>query len=340
GDQRWLTRHELELDEITRPKNFALGLHARGRFDKILDIDACYLQSPRSVEILNCVRQFVLQSKIPPYSTRHHAGFWRHLVIREGKNTGETMINLVTAESPEGSKVVDELASQLSKQFQDITTIVHNINRKRAQVAIGDEERVLFGPGTIQERIGDCLFQISAHSFLQTNTKAAEFLYNKIVEFADFNGDETVYDLYSGAGTIALYCANKVEKVVGFEVLENAVKDAERNCHLNDVENCFFIQGDLKDAFELNSDNTAKSAPPNTIIMDPPRAGLHANVLNNVLNLHPEKMVYVSCNPATFARDAKELCTQQYQLNRVQPVDMFPMTSHIELVSLFTRNPR
>jgi 23S rRNA (uracil1939-C5)-methyltransferase len=337
GDRRWLSKHEITNDEISKPKDFALGLHIRGRFDKILDIDACYLQSPGSVEILNFVRQVVLECKIPPYSTRDHSGFWRHLVIREGKNTGQTMVNLVTADTAEFFNAVKQLAAQLIEKFPNLTTIVHSINRKKAQIAIGDEERVLFGSGSIKERIGNRLFQISPNSFFQTNTRGAEVLFSKIIEFADLNKNEIVYDLYSGAGTISLYIADKVKKVIGFELATNAVHDAAFNGQLNGIENCFFVPGDLKDSLQMNSAILDRWGLPDTIIIDPPRAGVHPRVLERVLKLEPEKIVYVSCNPATFARDAEALCHSVYNLEVVQPVDMFPMTPHIELVSLLTR---
>ncbi len=331
GDQRWLPRDEIKNASLVKPKNFALGLHARGRFDKILDIDVCYLQSPRSVKILNYVREAVLETGIPPYNTRDHSGFWRHLVIREGKNSGETMVNLVTAGGDGFFPVVEDLARQLTKEFPDLTTIVHNINRRKAQVATGDEERVLFGPGVIKENIGKRIFQISANSFFQTNTNGAQLLYNKVVEFGDFRADEIVYDLYCGAGTISLYISALVQQVIGFEIVEDAVKDAERNCQLNKVSNCKFVTGDLKDTLSMK-----KWERPTTVVIDPPRAGMHDDVLEKVIALQPAKIVYVSCNPTTFARDVKILCTSHYELKAVQPVDMFPHTAHIEVVGLLT----
>ncbi len=337
GRKRWVTKNEVDEDAVSKPKDFALGLHIRGRFDKILDLDTCFLLSPESVEILNLVRVFVLQTEIPAYSTKDHTGFWRHLVIREGKNTGERLINLVTAENPQHDNVIRELATKLTEKFKDITTVIQNINRGKAQIAFGDEERVLFGPGSIQDKIGDRTFQISANSFFQTNTKGAEILYNKVLEFADFKGDESVYDLYCGAGTISIYIADKVKEVVGFELIRSAVRDAKFNCQLNNVENCLFVAGDLKDSLKVSLDNLEKYGRPSTMIVDPPRAGMHENVVNAVVKLSPKKIVYVSCNPATFARDAKALCQAEYEVMKVQPTDMFPMTPHIELVSLLER---
>lgn len=337
GDRRWLSKREIAAETITKPRDFALGLHVRGRFDKIIDLDTCYLQSALSVEIVNFIRPSVVESQIRPYNTRDHSGFWRHIVIREGKNTGENMVIVVTADREEFHGVVDQLCQALQQQFPDITTIIHSINRKKAQVAIGDELRVLFGPGTITEKIGKCLFQISPNSFFQTNTRGAELLFNKVLDLADFSGGETVFDLYSGAGTISLHISDRVQRVIGFELVEDAVNDARVNCGLNGVENCEFVAGDLKDSLERMRKKGGIPERPHAVIIDPPRVGMHQKVVQEVLLSGPGKIVYLSCNPATFARDAELLCQGGYHLQEVQPVDMFPHTPHIELVSLFRR---
>ncbi|RMF57071.1 MAG: 23S rRNA (uracil(1939)-C(5))-methyltransferase RlmD, partial [Calditrichaeota bacterium] len=268
GRQRWLTRAEVEADRITKPRDFALGLHVRGRFDRILDIDECHLQSPLSVDILKFVRDFAGRSGIRPYSTNDHTGFWRHLVVREGKHTGQVMVNLVTAALPESYPAVETLVERLAQRFPEITTAVHNINRKKAQVATGDEERVLLGPGTIQERLGERLFEISANSFFQTNTRGAERLFRCVSQLADFGGSELVYDLYCGAGSISLTIADRVRAVVGFEVVEEAVADARRNCELNRVHNCEFVSGDVRRA--LGEAVTAgKWGLPDVVLVDP-----------------------------------------------------------------------
>ncbi len=332
GTQRWLTQEEIENNSIIKPRDFALGLHVRGRFDKILDLDNCYLPSPNCVDILHFVRQFALDSKIPPYSTQTHSGFWRHLVIREGKNTGQIMVNIVTADVVEHFPVVDRLAEELHKNFPRITTVVHNINRRKAQVALGDEERVLWGPGFILEKIGAKQYQISANSFFQTNTRATELLYEQVVNFAHFTGREQVYDLYCGAGTIALYIADRVSAVTGFELMESAIQDAHKNAEINNIRNCTFVQGDLKELLADPSLACHQYGKPDLMIIDPPRAGMHPRVVQQVMKLNARKIIYVSCNPTTFARDARMLCEGGYQLREVQPVDMFPHTAHIELV--------
>ncbi len=335
GRTRWLTTEEIKKDDIGKSRDFALGLHVRGRFDRILDIDKCHLQPELGSEILGFVREFAVAGEFKPYSTFDHRGLWRHLVIRFGHNTGEVLVNIVTAGVKKAELVIDDLATQLTQRFPGLTSIVNNINRKKGQTAIGDEERVLHGPGVIRERIGEREYQVSANSFFQTNTRGAEQLYDTVATFAGLTGGEVVYDLYAGAGTISIHLANQANRVVGFEVVEAAVKDARANCDLNQVENCAFVAGDLKDS--LDPDKTGDWGSPDTIIIDPPRAGMHADVVNRVLQLSPAKIVYVSCNPTTFARDANLLCAQAYSLEAVQPVDMFPMTPHIELVSLLTK---
>ncbi len=335
GRLRWISAAELQSEELVKPRDFALGLHIRGRYDKILDLDECFLQSATSMEILACVRSVVSQSNLKPYSTSDHRGFWRHLMVREGKNTGELLLNIVTAEAKGGSRAVASLSERLVSDFPGITSVVHNINRGKADTAIGEEERVLHGPGFIKDRIGDRIYRISANSFFQTNTKGAERLYEEVARLCAPESEQVVFDLYSGAGTISLYLADKVRKVVGFELVESAVADAQANCHLNEVGNVDFVAGDLKESLTLQATTSAESV--DAMVIDPPRAGMHPDVVNTVVDLAPARIVYVSCNPATFARDAKILCQAEYELVEVQPVDMFPMTPHIETVSLLLR---
>lgn len=330
--QRWLTRDEIARNEITHPKDFALGLHARNRYDKTLFIEECHLQSPLSNQILAVIRAFTEKHPLLPYTTFSHSGFWRFVVIREGKKTGEVMVNLVTAEAPEGRAAVQQLAANLTAAIPSLTTIVHNINRSKAQIAVGEEESVLHGPGYIREHIGPFVFQISANSFFQTNTEGAEKLYAVAREFAGLRGQEIVYDLYCGAGTISIFVAPQAKQVVGFEIVPQAIHDAGVNCRLNNVTNCAFVRGDLKDELAQVPLITRRWGQPDVVIIDPPRAGMHPKVLQKIIELAPRRMVYVSCNPSTFARDVKELSLRGYRLTNAQPVDMFPHTSHIEVV--------
>jgi 23S rRNA (uracil1939-C5)-methyltransferase len=337
GRRRWITKEEVDAGTLKEPRDFALGLHVRGRYDRVLNIETCFLQSELTAEIVREARRLTFESGLPAYSTFDHTGFWRFLVLREGKNTGELMVNVVTAEEPQHYPTVKKLAQDLRARFPEITTIVHTVNKTKAQVAIGDEQEVLWGPGFIQERLGKYFFRISANSFFQTNTKGAERLFDVVMQFADFKGSETVFDLYSGAGTISIYVAGSVQKVVGFEVVPAAIQDAVINCALNAVRNCHFVEGDLKDELAQVPVIVARWGSPDVIIIDPPRAGMHPKVVQRLLQLSAEKIIYVSCNPATFARDIKDLIAGGYQLRQVQPVDMFPHTSHIEVVSLLTR---
>lgn len=340
GVQRWIPKAEANSGVEIADKDFALGLHVRGRYEKILSIDECHLQSEKSNAIRNFVSAWARKSRLLPYTTRDHSGFWRFLVIREGKNTDQIMVNIVTNEGGKaGIKAVDQLAAELLKRFPEVTTIVHSINRKKAQVASGQEARVLHGDGMIFENIGDLQFRISPESFFQTNTHGTELLYAKVAEFAELRGDEVLFDFYCGAGTIGIYLSQSVQKVVGIEVIPDAIRDAEQNCELNGIDNCHFICGDLKEQLESTESKLAGHGTPDVIVFDPPRAGLHPAVIERSLAFGAEKIVYVSCNPGTFARDAKMLCEGGYSLRRVQPVDMFPHTPHIELVSVFHKNP-
>lgn len=338
GRQRWLTSSEIENDAIIKSREFALGLHVRGRFDRVLDLDECHLQSKQSVQIMHLVRAFAQASGLLAYSTSDHTGFWRHLVVREGKNTGETLLNIVTADRTNGQATVCKLARHLLTEIPDITTIIHTINRRKAEVAFGEEEYIVHGPGFIKERIAKRIYRISANSFFQTNTRGAELLYSKVSELAEFKDGQVVYDLYAGAGTISLFVADVVQHVVGFEVVEAAVEDARINCRLNQTANVTFIPGDVRDS--LPPDHVRAWGKPDVVVVDPPRAGVHVDVLLRLARIQPRVIMYVSCNPTTFARDARVLSEKGYELQVVQPVDMFPMTPHMETVArlVHTRN--
>lgn len=327
SDRRWLT-----ADEDQKPIDFALGLHVPERYDKVLDIDQCYLQSESSNAILREVKEFALRSGLQPYSNKTHQGFWRFLVIREGKNTGETMVNLVT--SRKEPELMKELATGLVTKHPEIKSVLNNINSTKSSVAFGEREDLIYGRNTILEKVGGFSFEISANSFFQTNTKQTERLYQKVLELAGFQGAETVYDLYCGIGPITIFVSSYVKKVIGIEVLEEAVRNAQKNCELNGVRNCHFVLGDVKDVLPRIKDSYGR---PQVVILDPPRAGVHPKVLRRLLELAPERIIYVSCNPTTLARDLKVLCGERYWIEAIHPVDMFPHTYHVEIVSLLVR---
>jgi 23S rRNA (uracil1939-C5)-methyltransferase len=333
--KRWLSPEEIQNKDDIHDQYFALGLHIPRIFDKVLDIDECFLQSETSTKVLNFTRDFFKSRNVEPYSTKTHTGYLRNLAIRQAENTDDLMVNLVTSE--ERDELFQEFTDQLLEAVPEITTVVNNINLKKAQVAVGDYEKVFFGEGLIYDVIEDHKFRISANSFFQTNTAQGEKLYRTALEYADFNGDEVVYDLYCGAGTISIYVSDYVKKVTGFESVESAIEDANINKDLNGIDNTEFITADLNKSFTylVNDKNLEK---PDVIIADPPRSGMNPKTVRDILRLKPEKIVYVSCNPATQARDIKLLCEEnEYQLVKLRPVDMFPHTYHIENVALLVK---
>jgi len=333
--ERWLAKEELERQMMGRNEapadRFAVGLHIPGRFDKVLDIEECWLQSEASVRIVNEVRAFCRGRSLPIYSTRTHTGYLRHLAIRQSARTGDLMVNLVT--SDERPEVMQALTDHLRTVEPSITTVVNNITARKSQVAFGETETVYFGPGYITETLGARRYRVSANSFFQTNTAQAERLYDAAREAAELRREDVVYDLYSGTGTIALHLAGAVERVVGVEAIEAAVEDARRNAELNGVANCEFVVGDLKDRLTRDTGWMRSQPAPSVVVLDPPRAGCHEGVLIALARLGPDRIVYVSCNPATQARDVQKLCSiAPYVPGAAQPVDMFPQTGHIENV--------
>jgi len=329
--RRWLMPLEIASKEVEYSRSFALGLHARGAFDKVFNVEQCFLQSRESVDIMKEAREWCLKSGLPAYSTRDHQGFWRFLVVREGKRTNQTLVHLLTSDQGDHERVGNALAKHLLARFPAITTFVHSVSRKKAQVAIGDSSRIIEGPGFIEEWLGNSRFRISAHSFFQTNPLAAERLYETVAQYAEFTGKETVWDLYCGTGSIALFIASRVHRVVGFEVVEEAIEDAYQNCRLNGVDNCYFRAGDLKDVIREAQGSAQWGGAPDVVITDPPRAGMHPNVVKALLETAPRRIIAVSCNPSTLSRDIASL-SERYEVRKVQPFDLFPHTPHIECV--------
>ncbi len=342
SDQEWLDTPppinsgmpEEERDDIARSGVF-LGLHVPQRYDKILDLKECHLQSLASNRILKFTREYCREQGMIVYSSDLDEGYLRFLVVRQSKRTNEMMVNLVTR-TDEPSFMTD-FANALKREVPEITTIVNTINTKKAQIAYGETERVYAGGGTIKEQLGRHSFIISAGSFFQTNTSQAERLYEIVGQFGGFNKTDTVFDLYSGTGSIALFVSSDVLQVVGVESVQSALSDANRNCAANGITNCSFILGDLKDRLTIDKSWMEKYPKPDVIILDPPRSGVHTKVLEKILEIAPPKIVYVSCNPTTQARDVKLLCGNKYHLQQMRPVDMFPHTYHIENVALLER---
>jgi len=336
SNHRWLTTDEIKSEKRLR-KDFALGLHVTNSYDKVLNVENCFLLSERSNRIVRLVYDFAMKSGLLPYTTTDHSGFWRFLVIRESKRLDQIMVNLVTADYPDGNLTIRNLANLMTQEFPFIKTVVHNINRKKAQIAFGDEEQIIFGPGYIEEKLGAITYRISANSFFQTNSSQAEAMYQLIVDWGKFRKDQIVYDFYSGSGGIALFIADQVQKVIGFELVPQAIQDANVNCQINEIQNCHFIEGDLKQSLTNPDDLMQRYGRPSVVIIDPPRSGLHPKLPERILQLNPDKMIYVSCNPASLARDLAWLCTDTFKPALIQPIDMFPHTAHCETVVLLER---
>lgn len=328
SNRRWLTREEINRDEFVDDSGFAAGMHAPGRFDKILNLNECHLQRKESFEILDFVRNYCIQHDIPPFDAMKHEGFMRHLMIRNSFHTDDFMVNLVTYQDDQ--ELIKKLSDELLEKFPVITTIVNNINDTKSPTSIGRIEKVIHGPGYIVDKIGEHTFKIHPNAFFQTNTAQAERLYEIAREFADLKDGEIVYDLYCGVGTLSLFMSQKAEKVLGIELVDVAVQNAKFNAKENNVENVSFIKGDMKDVF--TQEMVEKFGAPDVLITDPPRAGMHPDVVKRLKELKVPKLVYVSCDSSTMARDLKELA-EVYDVLEVQPVDMFPQTYHVEAVA-------
>ncbi len=326
SDRPWLLPNALKKEETI--SDLALGLHASGSFHKVIDTDSCLLQNETGNKILREVKRYVRNSSVPVYGLKSHRGFWRFLMLRHSKAFNEWMVNLITSE--EKRDLVGPFAETLCATISNIKTVVNNINTRRAAVAIGEREVILIGDGYIADKIGPFHFRISANSFFQTNTTGAEILYQTVVKYTELTGSEIVLDLYSGTGIIPIFLSGGAKEVIGIEIVESAVQDARNNCWSNQIHNCRFILGDIRKVL------CTVSQKPDIVVIDPPRTGLHEDVLMDVLKLAPERIVYVSCNPATMARDLGRMFTK-YNIIEIQPVDMFPHTFHIEAVAKMVR---
>lgn len=329
SNKRWLTQDEIEHQEdIT--KREALGFHIPGMFDKVLDIDKCWLQPDPSNGIRNYIRAYALENGLSFFDLREQTGLLRNLIIRTSSN-GELMVILSVAE--DDHETITRLLNHLIQEFPQITSLNYVINQKKNDTIL-DQEIVCFaGRDHIFEEMEGLRFKIGPKSFYQTNSHQAFELYKVARDFAGLTGHEVVYDLYTGTGTIANFIARKAKKVVGIETVPEAIEDARVNAQLNGIDNTEFLVGDMKDI--LTPDLFNQYGYPDVIILDPPRAGLHANVVEVLKKAGAPKIVYVSCNPATQARDLA-LMADRYTIEKVQPVDMFPHTHHVENVVLLS----
>ncbi|HET6373460.1 MAG TPA: 23S rRNA (uracil(1939)-C(5))-methyltransferase RlmD, partial [Candidatus Polarisedimenticolia bacterium] len=284
------------------------------------------------------VRDGCRRAGLPPYDVTQHTGYLRYLTIREGKFSGEVMVNVVTgaggAREGEWREALRSMSAEICARHPEIKSFLRSVNARRATVAFGDMEEVLHGTSAIRETLCGKTFEITANSFFQTNSRQAERLYGAVIEMADLGPEDRVLDLYSGTGAISVLAAERAAEVRGVEALAESVRNAERNASLNGVRNVYFICGEAKKALAaLASDRR----PPTVIIVNPPRAGLNSSVIRNLVRLRPRRIIYVSCNPTTLARDVKEICERDHRLERALPVDMFPHTYHIECVARIDR---
>lgn len=330
SNKRWLTQNEINSGEEIDETN-ALGFHVPGLFDKVIPIQKCWLQPAPSNEIRNFIYEYALKNNLEFFDIREQVGFLRTLIIRTS-TTGETMV-IVTFYKEEEEKR-KSLLTAIQEKFPEINSLMYVINQK-GNDTINDQEVKLFsGVSFIYEEMEGLKFKIGPKSFYQTNSEQAYELYKITRDFAGLNGNETVYDLYTGTGTIANFIARHAKKVVGIEYIPEAIEDAKINSEINGIYNTTFIAGDMKDV--LANDFTSQFGLPDVIITDPPRAGMHGDVVQAIAAMKPEKIVYVSCNPATQARDIS-LLSEMYKTVKVQPVDMFPHTHHVENVVLLER---
>ena len=325
ADRRWLTYEEIAAggDIESAP---ALGFHIPGCFDKILDIDKCHLQIDISNRIRLATKAFCVEHGYSFHNARAHEGLMRTMVIRTA-STGEIMVIVVFNE--DDRERINALMTHLHEQFPEITSLIYMINDKWND-SLGDREPICYaGKGHIIEEMEGLQFKVGPKSFYQTNSEQAYELYKVTRDFAELQPDDVLYDLYTGTGTIANFCARRARKVVGVEYVPEAIEDARINSMINGIENTTFYAGDMKDV--LSDDFVERNGRPNVIILDPPRAGVDERVLEVIKRAAPDRMVYVSCNPSTQARDLA-LLDDMYEIMAVQPVDMFPHTHHVENV--------
>ena len=328
SNKRWLTEEEVKQDVKYEQMN-AVGFHIPGAFDKVLAIDKCWLQDDISNQIRNAVRDYAYAHNFPFFDLRTQEGLLRNIMIRTS-STGELMVVLqCKVTDDEGRRKMEEILQFMADSFPQITSLMYVINNK-CNDTIGDLDVEVFkGNDHIFEEMEGLRFKVGPKSFYQTNSEQAYNLYKVAREFAGLTGNELVYDLYTGTGTIANFVARQARKVVGIEYVPEAIEDAKVNSALNGIDNTLFYAGDMKDI--LTNDFIAEHGRPDVIITDPPRAGMHNDVIDVILAAEPKRIVYVSCNPATQARDL-QLLDGKYKVTAVQPVDMFPHTHHVENV--------
>ncbi len=326
------SRRWLYPDEMTdnRPESAnGLGFHLPGMFDRVLDIEECLLQSELSNKILNKVKEFAISNNYEFYDTRNHKGFLRNLIIRNSVATDEIMVIMVFGDDEQ--EKINRILNHITEELPEVSSLFYIINKKTND-SYADLEPIHFnGKKYLTEKLRNIEFRIGPKSFFQTNTVQAKHMYDIAKEYADLKGNETVYDLFCGTGSIGIYLANSAAKVVGVEIIKEAIEDAKINAQINNIQNISFYSADIKDV--LIDSFFEQNGMPDVVVFDPPRAGIHKDAIETIKKIKPKKIVYISCNPATQARDI-EIFSDLYKVQKIQPVDMFPHTFHIENVAL------
>ena len=330
-DEPFYYRNKLQYPVGKKNGKAVLGVYAE-RTHEIIETNSCMIQNKLSQEIANDIVKFANENGIEAYDEENLTGTIRHIVIRYGKKTKEVMVTLIT--NREKIEKEKELIDFLTSKYKEIKTIVKNINSKNTNVILGDHEEVLFGDGYIYDYIKDCKFKISSKSFYQVNPVQTEKLYQKAVDYAALSGEETIFDLYCGIGTIGIFASKNVKKIIGIETIKEAIDDAKLNAEINNIENAEFFVGDVEKVLPELLEKRKVSA--DVIFVDPPRKGCDDIAIETILKIEPKKIVYVSCNPATLGRDLKKL-EEKYNIEKISICDMFPYTSHCESIAALKR---
>ena len=305
-----------------------MGVFAN-RSHEIIPIDNCLIQNKKAEEVAKEIFTYIKENDISIYDENKRSGAIRHIIVKIGVKTNQIMCIIVSNEDQFDKE--NELVELINRKYPEVKSIIKNVNNKNTNVILGEKNIVLYGDGYILDKLGEFTFKISAKSFYQTNPVQTEILYNKAIEFAKLDKEDILCDLYCGIGTIGIFAAKKVKKVYGIEIVEEAVQMAKENAKMNNIDNIEFISEDVEKAFKELVD--VRDVCPTTIIVDPPRKGLDDVTINKMLELNVNRIVYVSCNPATMVRDIQKL-EERYEVNKIQPVDMFPYTSHVEVCAL------
>ena len=324
-------RNKMQFPVATTEGQLVIGCFAAATH-RVVDVNNCFIQKEKNNKIIGVVREWMQKYHIPAYNEDKGTGIVRHVMGRVGVHTGDVMVVLVTAtyDIPH----VKELTKMLRDNIPGLKSFIQNINKRHTNVIMGLKDRVIYGKSTIRDTLGTLKFNISAQSFFQVNSEQAEKLYNKAVEFAGLTGKEIVFDVYCGTGTISLFLAKHAKAVYGIEIVPPAITDARRNAEDNHCDNATFLLGD---AAQKLPELLEQGIKPDVVLLDPPRAGCEERVLSSIVHVKPKRIVYVSCNPSTLARDLAYLSSHGYNVPIVQPVDMFPQTAHVETVTLLQR---